>query len=264
MISATATRNISEIENTMLVLYAVKVLAPVTLEALWPFVASHTQMDYFTLCTSVDTLQKDNALTQGNGALSQSLMLTQHGEKLLQLFMEKIPHSQRTTIEKNAASYLSVFREKQQLRVIRELAPEGFLGGAILLQENDIPTLHCHVQTTQLHQMQTFLQTGKERVVPLLTYLYTLPLAPCASHAFVQVETKEEAMALVQSQKEDIVLVKQSVNDYSVVFRLHNNNVVFTLLVWISNYENAVSFAQYIQQNNQAMQTELEKLLWGK
>ncbi|MBE5802212.1 MAG: DUF4364 family protein [Clostridiales bacterium] len=164
---------VSDLENRLRLLYCIKWLEPVSNDQLWPFVAQLELMEYVSMCLFLDELRQSGALAEGSHALSGKLYLTAEGHGQLNLFQERMPLSERERIDAEAPAFLQALRERQQLRVMWELAEEGRRGLLCTVRDGDLPTMMLRLITSDRKVADSVAAHFRDRASRLLLMLYT-------------------------------------------------------------------------------------------
>ena len=260
-----AKRKISDEENKLVLLYTLQLLGAIKQEELWPFLDSHVLMSYLDMCSLLSELQNDGALRVGAdaGVSENALFITRKGEELLNQFKYKLPHSICTTIEKDIPLYNVSLRERQQVRLIHELAPENLRKLAIIVKEIDIPIIECHIITKEQSAANYFFEYAKTNISKLLMLYYQCTSTEVTSpSSLIWVSTMQEAWQKVENEK--IVLCELSKHEINVVFSLGDETTVVNTSLLFAKNEQATAFANFINENSESILVKVRKLLWQK
>lgn len=148
-------RHISDTENRLVVLYALRKLGPVTSAQLLQFMVELDLMNYFTMQLALAEMEEQGQLTQRAHPLGSLYVTTTTGAYTLDSFAHRIPTSRRQLIDEQAGRWRARFRGEQlapadsfplpdgtfcvRLRLLEE---EGSLMDIVLLlPAADTPTL---------------------------------------------------------------------------------------------------------------------------
>ena len=89
--------------NKLIVLYFIKSLnIELTRSQIADFSVAHDLIPYFDLQTTVGELEESGLLACVPKAFGQAFMLTPQGRDIIEMFQERIPQSQRDTLDRYA------------------------------------------------------------------------------------------------------------------------------------------------------------------
>ncbi len=166
-------KRVSDMELRLRLLLCIQQMEPIGPDQLWPFVAQLELMDYVSMCLYLDELCQSGALTKGEHALEGQLYLTEDGHNQLQLFLSRMPQSERERIRQDAPAYAQALKERQYLRVMWEPVGEGRHGLFCTVQENETPTLLLRLNTSDRALADKIACNFRQRASRLLLMLYT-------------------------------------------------------------------------------------------
>ncbi len=165
-------KRVSDMEHRLRLLYCIGEMEPIGPDQLWPFVAQLELMDYVSMCLYLDELRQSGALAEGEHALKGLLFLTGEGRRQLELFLTRMPLSDRERIRREAPAYQQALKERQYLRVMWEPVGEGRHGLLLTVQENETPTLLMRVVTENRQVAESIAANFREQASRLLLMLY--------------------------------------------------------------------------------------------
>lgn len=121
-------RSISDAENRLLILYALKAIGPMTDHQLLVVMADTDLMNYFTLQLTLSGLETDGKVCRCAEGIDAPLRLTDAGRYLLSSFETRIPQSRRTQIDTGAAKWQERFLTEQMASAELYALPTGETG----------------------------------------------------------------------------------------------------------------------------------------
>ncbi len=130
-------RHISDTENRLVILYALRRLGPVTGAQLLQFMVELDLMNYFTMQLALSQMEEQGQLTQRAHPLGSLYVLTTAGAYTLDSFAHRIPTSRRQLIDERAESWRARFRGEQLAPADSFPLPDGtYCVRLRLLEEN--------------------------------------------------------------------------------------------------------------------------------
>ena len=106
-------RRIPEMENKLVILYALRALGPVTGMQLSQFLTQLDLMNYFTMHLSLRDMEEQGQIAGSAHPLGSLLETTPEGAFTLESFTRRIPGSRRNLIDREAPAWRERFRTEQ-------------------------------------------------------------------------------------------------------------------------------------------------------
>ena len=128
-------RRIPEMENKLVILYALRALGPVTGMQLSQFLTQLDLMNYFTMHLSLCDMEEQGQIAGSAHPLGSLLETTPEGAFTLESFTRRIPGSRRSLIDREAPAWRERFRTEQMTPAEACTAPDGRSGVRLRLLE---------------------------------------------------------------------------------------------------------------------------------
>lgn len=106
-------RRVPETENKLVILYALRLLGPVTGMQLIQFLAEMDLMNYFTMQLSLADMEEQGQITRHAHPLGGMLEPSEKGLFTLRTFTSRIPRSRRVRMDREASLWRDRFRAEQ-------------------------------------------------------------------------------------------------------------------------------------------------------
>ncbi len=134
-------RKTPDLENKLLILYAVDQLGPLTSLQLLQFLAEHSLMDYITMQLILGDMMAAGHLSSTPHALGTLYTLSQVGRESLHLFLRRLPHSTKSLVRNMAAEWKLRFARETQMLADFHRREDGMYDLRLRLMEKDSPLL---------------------------------------------------------------------------------------------------------------------------
>ena len=128
-------RRIPEMENKLVILYALRALGPVTGMQLSQFLTQLDLMNYFTMHLSLQGMEEQGQIAGRAHPLGSLLETTPEGIFTLESFTPRTPRSRRSLIDREAPAWRERFRTEQMTPAEACTAPDGQSGVRLRLLE---------------------------------------------------------------------------------------------------------------------------------
>jgi len=248
-------RKVSDAENKLRVLYCLDRLGMATQEQLWPFVAQLELMEYMPLCMFVDELLSDGAIEAGRYAMEGSLFLTAAGRRQLELFGNKLVHTDMERIAAAAPEYAQRLSQQRQVHAAYELAQDGEYRAHGAICESDVPTLHLQVRSRSTDEVERFVRLFPSVAAQIMAHLYLLPLSD-TQRPLPDVCTQEQAL----TDAEHPALCAFGGREHAAVVSFGDETMHYTLLLLLPSDRMAWAWAQTAQERGAQLAKELRRL----
>ena len=235
-------RRVSDTENRLCILFCLHEVGMATPQQLWNFAGRHTQMDYISFCLLLGQLRSDGAVAFGSGALDNTLFLTDSGEKTMELFLHRIPHTVRLEIEQYAAAFTESLSRFRQVNAVSIPSPEGYFGTELNVCEEDIPTLRICLYSESREEILRAAASFPQKAPRVITMLYTIfPPEGITTDSISQVQSESEAWNLACPDCPSYFCWGGS--RYGAVAALESKSVRMKILFQLDGPEAAASWA---------------------
>ena len=134
-------RKTPDLENKLLVLFAVDQLGPLTSLQLLQFLAEHELMDYITMQLTLGDLLSTGHLNSLPHALGTLYGLSPEGKESLWLFLRRLPHSTRSMVRNAVPEWKPRFQRETQILSDFQRREDGMYALRLRLMEKDAPLL---------------------------------------------------------------------------------------------------------------------------
>lgn len=134
-------RKTPDLENKLLILYAVDQLGPLTSLQLLQFLAEYDLMDYITMQLNLGDMIATGHLNSIHHALGTLYTLSDEGRESLSLFLYRLPHSTRTLIHGAVPLWKPRFARETQMLADFHRREDGMYSLRLRLMEKDSPLL---------------------------------------------------------------------------------------------------------------------------
>jgi hypothetical protein len=134
-------RKTPDLENKLLILFAVDQLGPLTSLQLLQFLAEYDLMDYITMQLNLGDMIATGHLSSIPHALGSLYTLTDEGRESLSLFLHRLPYSTRTLIRGAVPDWKPRFARETQMLTDFHRREDGKYALRLRLMEKDSPLL---------------------------------------------------------------------------------------------------------------------------
>ncbi len=134
-------RKTPDLENRLLILYAIDRFGPLSSLQILQFLAEHDLMDYITLQLTLGDLTQTGHLCATPHALGLLHTLTPAGKESLNLFLHRLPYSLRTLVQASLPGWKKRFQREAQMLSDFHRQEDGTYALRLRLMEKDAPLL---------------------------------------------------------------------------------------------------------------------------
>ncbi len=135
------TRKTPDLENKLLILFAVDQLGPLSNLQLLQFLAEYGLMDYITMQLTMGDMLLSGHLSSIPHALGTLYTLSREGRESLSLFLRRLPHSTRALILEAVPGWKVRFQRETQMLADFHRREDGAYDLRLRLMEKDAPLL---------------------------------------------------------------------------------------------------------------------------
>jgi hypothetical protein len=134
-------RKTPDLENKLLILFAVDEMGPLTSLQLLQFLSEYGLMDYITMQLTLGDMMTTGHISSIPHALGTLYTLTGEGRESLSLFLHRLPHSTRTLIHGAVPEWKPRFARETQMLADFHRRKDGMYDLRLRLMEKDTPLL---------------------------------------------------------------------------------------------------------------------------
>ncbi len=134
-------RKTPDLENKLLILFAIDELGPLTSLQLLQFLAENNLMDYITMQLTLGDMMDSGHLRSIPHALGTLYTLSREGRESLALFLHRLPHSTRVLIHSAVPGWKPRFARETQMLADFHRREDGIFDLRLRLMEKDSPLL---------------------------------------------------------------------------------------------------------------------------
>ncbi len=150
-------RRIPEVENKLIILYAINQLGSVTQQQLLTFMVENEFMNYIDLSIGLSELFDAGLLCKTDHCLGMLYSLSDLGRESLDMFLQRVPHSKIHLLEEATGCWRGRFQKEKQVLSDYAKQDDGSYLVRLQLQEHgqDLFDLHMLVPNREDAQMIT-------------------------------------------------------------------------------------------------------------
>mgnify|MGYP003770843467 CR=1 FL=1 len=167
----TMQRRPTDIENKLLLLYAIDRLGAVTAQQLLLFMVENDFMGYISLQLGLAELDEAGLLRKQKHALGTLYALTGKGRDALSMFQRRVPHSRLSGIDEIAGDWRLRFRREKQMLADFQKKENGEYLVRLRLLEREEHLLDLKLSVPTHDQAQRFCDAWIEQAAGIYAHI---------------------------------------------------------------------------------------------